>query len=117
MRSPWGLATACGSCRATGGTGAAPAGACARGAPEHAAAEARNTDPRIGRSGQASVRIGEKYRGPPRRGTGRGDDRRRDQALKLEPQPQVVVAFGLLNTKPRPMISSLKSMVVPLRYR
>ena len=39
------------------------------------------------------------------------------QALKLDPQPQVVVAFGLLNTKPRPMISSLKSIVVPFRYR
>ena len=32
-----------------------------------------------------------------------------------EPQPQVVVAFGLLNTKPRPISSSLKSMVVPFR--
>ena len=42
---------------------------------------------------------------------------RRAQALKLDPQPQVVVAFGLLNTKPRPMISSLKSIVVPFRYR
>ena len=28
-------------------------------------------------------------------------------ALKLEPQPQVDVEFGLLNTKPEPMISSL----------
>ena len=43
--------------------------------------------------------------------------RHRGQALKLEPQPQVVEAFGLLKTNPRPMISSLKSMVVPLRYR
>ena len=40
-----------------------------------------------------------------------------DQALKLLPQPQVLVALGLLNTKPRPMTSSLKSMTVPLRYR
>ncbi len=31
----------------------------------------------------------------------------KDQALKLEPQPQLEVAFGLLNTKPEPMISSL----------
>ena len=30
-----------------------------------------------------------------------------DYALKLEPQPQVEVEFGLLNTKPEPMISSL----------
>lgn len=28
-------------------------------------------------------------------------------ALKLEPQPQVEVEFGLLNTNPEPMISSL----------
>ena len=49
---------------------------------------------------------------------GRASARRhRGQALKLEPQPQVVEAFGLLKTNPRPMISSLKSMVVPLRYR
>ena len=45
------------------------------------------------------------------------DGRAPAHALKLDPQPQVVVAFGLLNTKPRPMISSLKSIVVPLRYR
>jgi hypothetical protein len=38
-----------------------------------------------------------------------------DQALKLDPQPQVLVALGLLNTNPRPMISSLKSIVVPFR--
>ena len=38
-------------------------------------------------------------------------------ALKLEPQPQVLVALGLLNTNPRPMISSLKSITVPFRYR
>lgn len=36
----------------------------------------------------------------------------RVQALKELPQPQELVAFGLLKTKPRPMISSLKSMVV-----
>ena len=30
-----------------------------------------------------------------------------DHALKLLPQPQVEVEFGLLNTKPEPMISSL----------
>ncbi len=36
-------------------------------------------------------------------------------ALKLDPQPQLVVALGLLNTNPRPMISFLKSIVVPLR--
>lgn len=38
-------------------------------------------------------------------------------AEKLDPHPQELVALGLLNTNPRPMISSLKSMVVPLRYR
>lgn len=38
-----------------------------------------------------------------------------DHALKDDPQPQVALAFGLLNTKPRPMISSLKSTSVPLR--
>lgn len=37
------------------------------------------------------------------------------QAEKLDPQPQELVAFGLLKTKPRPMISSLKSITVPLR--
>ncbi len=36
-------------------------------------------------------------------------------ALNELPQPQDDVAFGVLNTKPRPMISSLKSIVVPLR--
>jgi len=36
-------------------------------------------------------------------------------AEKLEPQPQLLVAFGLLKTKPRPMSSSLKSIEVPLR--
>ncbi len=36
-------------------------------------------------------------------------------ALNELPQPHDDVAFGLLNTKPRPMISSLKSIVVPLR--
>ena len=40
-----------------------------------------------------------------------------DYALKLEPQPQELVALGLLKTNPRPMISSLKSITVPLRYR
>ncbi len=37
------------------------------------------------------------------------------QALKELPQPQVLVALGLLKMNPRPMISSLKSTVVPLR--
>ena len=37
------------------------------------------------------------------------------QAEKLEPHPQELVALGLLKTNPRPMISSLKSIVVPLR--
>ncbi len=37
------------------------------------------------------------------------------QAVKLDPHPQVLVALGLLKTNPRPMISSRKSMVVPLR--
>ncbi|MEY5031707.1 MAG: hypothetical protein RL354_738 [Planctomycetota bacterium] len=32
---------------------------------------------------------------------------RSTHALKLEPQPQVEVEFGLLKTKPEPMISSL----------
>ena len=36
---------------------------------------------------------------------------------KLDPQPQVLDALGLPNTNPRPMISSLKSITVPLRYR
>ena len=36
-------------------------------------------------------------------------------AEKLEPQPQVDVALGLLKTKPRPMTSSLKSTVTPVR--
>ena len=36
-------------------------------------------------------------------------------ALKELPQPQLLVAFGLLKTKPRAMTSSLKSIVVPLR--
>ena len=38
-----------------------------------------------------------------------------DQALNDDPQPQVLVALGLVNTNPRPMTSSLKSIVVPLR--
>lgn len=37
------------------------------------------------------------------------------QAEKEEPQPQLEVALGFLKTKPRDMISSLKSTVVPLR--
>jgi len=37
------------------------------------------------------------------------------QALKLEPQPQEEVALGFWKTNPRPMISSLKSIMVPLR--
>ena len=37
------------------------------------------------------------------------------QTAKLDPQPQVLDALGLLKTNPRPMISSLKSIVVPLR--
>ncbi len=32
---------------------------------------------------------------------------RSNHALKLEPQPQVEVEFGLLKTNPEPMISSL----------
>ena len=44
-----------------------------------------------------------------------GRDSRSTQALKLEPQPQLLVALGLLKTKPRPMISSLKSTTVPSR--
>ena len=43
--------------------------------------------------------------------------RLRAQALKELPQPHELVALGLLKTKPRPMTSSLKSIVVPLRYR
>src|SRR4051812_21970296 len=38
-------------------------------------------------------------------------------ALKLDPQPQLLVALGFLNTKPLPMTSSRKSISVPLRYR
>jgi len=36
-------------------------------------------------------------------------------ALNELPHPQVDVALGLLKTNPRPMTSSLKSMVVPSR--
>ena len=41
--------------------------------------------------------------------------RRPGQAEKLDPHPQVVDAFGFWKTKPRPMISSRKSITVPLR--
>lgn len=37
------------------------------------------------------------------------------QALKLLPQPQVLVALGFLKTNPRPMTSFLKSISVPFR--
>lgn len=43
------------------------------------------------------------------------DPGRSAYAEKLDPHPQELVAFGLLNTNPRPMISSLKSTTVPLR--
>ncbi len=36
-------------------------------------------------------------------------------AVKLLPQPQLLVALGFLNTNPRPITSSLKSISVPLR--
>ena len=50
------------------------------------------------------------------RGATEGERRGRvAQALKLLPHPQLLVALGLLKTKPRPMISSLKSISVPLR--
>lgn len=39
----------------------------------------------------------------------------RRQTLNEEPHPQDAVALGLLNTNPRPMISSLKSTVTPPR--
>ena len=48
---------------------------------------------------------------------GRAVKTSRDQAEKLAPQPQERVALGLLKTNPRPMSSSLKSTVVPFRYR
>jgi len=38
-----------------------------------------------------------------------------DQALKLDPHPHDVEALGFTKTNPRPMTSSLKSIVVPLR--
>lgn len=38
-----------------------------------------------------------------------------DYALNEEPQPQVDVALGFLNTNPRPITSSLKSISVPSR--
>ncbi len=44
-----------------------------------------------------------------------GRTERYDYTEKLEPQPQLLVALGLLKTNPRPMISSLKSISVPLR--
>jgi hypothetical protein len=37
------------------------------------------------------------------------------QAEKLDPQPQELVALGFWKTNPRPMISSLKSIWVPLK--
>src|SRR5437660_9034460 len=37
--------------------------------------------------------------------------------LKLEPQPQVDVAFGFLIVKPPPVIVSTKSTSAPFRYR
>jgi hypothetical protein len=37
------------------------------------------------------------------------------QTAKLEPQPQLLVALGLLKTNPRPISSSLKSTVTPDR--
>ena len=39
-----------------------------------------------------------------------------DQAEKLDPHPHELVAFGFWKTNPRPMISSLKSIMVPFRY-
>ena len=41
----------------------------------------------------------------------------RTQALKLLPQPQVLVALGLLKTNPFSMSVCLKSIVTPFRYR
>ena len=43
----------------------------------------------------------------PLRGDAAGASARSGHALKLLPQPQVEVEFGLLNTNPEPMISSL----------
>lgn len=40
---------------------------------------------------------------------------RSGQTAKLDPQPHDVVALGFWKTNPRPMISSLKSIVVPSR--
>lgn len=74
-----------------------------------------------GRCGEARDRGGmdadvEAPQSPLREG-GWGDIRRRapGQAEKLLPQPQVWVALGLLKTNPRPITSSLKSSVTPLR--
>ena len=39
------------------------------------------------------------------------------QVEKLDPQPQVLLAFGLLNTKPFPFSPPEKSSSVPLRYK
>lgn len=41
--------------------------------------------------------------------------RRMPQTPKLDPQPQVFVAFGLLNVKPRPFRPSVKSTSQPIR--
>lgn len=60
------------------------------------------TAPMLGAGGLSNVGWGEGVR-------------RRNQAEKEEPQPQLEVALGFLKTKPRDMISSLKSTVVPLR--
>ena len=35
----------------------------------------------------------------------------------IDPHPHVLVAFGFLNTKPRPITSSRKSISAPFRYR
>ena len=48
-------------------------------------------------------------------GPGGGPVPRPNQAEKLDPHPQELVALGFPKTNPRPMISSLKSIVVPFR--
>jgi hypothetical protein len=57
-------------------------------------------------STKGSARARDISDGTSTRGSGRSRDRS-NYALKLLPQPQVEVEFGLLNTKPEPMISSL----------
>jgi hypothetical protein len=75
--------------------------------------EARAVCVRVGRLGahasrsMAQARSSNKHRPAMQGGVVDSIESRPSYALKLLPQPQVEVEFGLLNTKPEPMISSL----------